>query len=67
VQAAEAALGLPGLKLIHVAGDDAAAEVTFATRQESFKVAVQRATQALPVLKSCGDEAEQPMYPYDRV
>lgn len=66
VQAAEASLGVSGLKLLHVAGDDAAAEVTFAAQQERLKAAVQRATQALPVLKSCGDEAEQPMYPYDR-
>jgi hypothetical protein len=66
VQAAEASLGVSGLKLLHVTGDDAAAEVTFATPQESLKVAVQRATQALPVLKSCGDDDAQPMYPYSR-
>ncbi len=67
VQAAEASLGVSGLKLLHVAGDDTAAEVIFATPQESLKVAVQRATQALPVLKSCGDDDAQPMYPYSRV
>ncbi len=67
VQAAEASLGVSGLKLLHVTGDDTAAEVTFATPQESLKVAVQRATQALPVLKSCGDDDAQPMYPYSRV
>ncbi len=66
VQAAEASLGVSGLKLLHVTGDDTAAEVTFATPQESLKVAVQRATQALPVLKSCGDDDAQPMYPYSR-
>ena len=66
VQAAEASLGVSGMRLLHVTGDDTAAEVTFATPQESLKVAVQRATQALPVLKSCGDDDAQPMYPYSR-
>jgi hypothetical protein len=64
VQAAEALSGQPGLKLLHVDGDEHAATVTFAGRSESLKVSVRRSSEPLDVLSSCGADAAGPVYPY---
>ncbi|MDH3716032.1 MAG: hypothetical protein OET44_19540 [Gammaproteobacteria bacterium] len=64
VQAAEAMSGRSDLKLLHVAGDDQAATVTFATPDGSVKVAVQRAGEPIEVLSSCANEAVDQVFPY---
>ncbi len=64
VQAAEALSGLAGLSLLHVAGDESAATVTFATKDASVTIAVARSSEPLDVLKNCGSEAADQMFPY---
>lgn len=64
VQAAEAALGVSGLKLLHVAGDDKAAQVTFAGSEDLLKTSVKRAVEPLSVLKSCSADETELVYPY---
>jgi hypothetical protein len=63
VQAAEATLGRPGLRLLHVEGDDALASVRFADASERLEVTVRRADRPMQVLKSCGDEPAE-VYPF---
>lgn len=64
VQAAEACIARNGLKLLQLDGDEREAIVTFADDIQLLKVAVKRSDESLSVLKSCGDEAAQPVYPY---
>lgn len=63
VQAAEAALGRPGLELQHVDNGNPEVTVTFSAGDELLKIAVRQGKDPLSVVKSCGDEAE-PVYPY---
>jgi (2Fe-2S) ferredoxin len=63
VQAAEAALGRPGLELQHVDNGNPEVTVTFSAGDELLKIAVRQGKEPLSVVKSCGDEAE-PVYPY---
>ena len=63
-QAAEAALGLNGVRLLHVDGDDAEATVTFADAAARHTVTVRRSESSEQVIKSCGDEASAEVFPY---
>jgi hypothetical protein len=64
-QAAEALLGIDGLRLtdLEEAGD--VTRVRFASGPESHTVAVRNATTAARVLKSCGDTEEAEVFPYE--
>ena len=64
VQAAEALSGQPDLKLLHVEGDENAAVITFASNDHSVRIAVERSSEPLDVLSSCGDEAADQVFPY---
>ena len=64
VQAAEAIIGVPGLKLVHVVGGDAAAQVTFASAQDVLKTSVRRARDPLLVLQKCAAEDPELVFPY---
>lgn len=64
VQAAEASVARNGLRLMQVEGDEREAVVTFADDFQLVKVGVKRSDDALPVLKSCGDEGAGSVYPY---
>ncbi len=63
VQAAEAALGRQGLRLLHVDADDDGGTVQFADADTRVSVTLGRAEQAVRVQKSCGDP-EVEVYPY---
>ncbi len=66
VQAAEGFAGRSDLRLLHVAGDEKRAEVTFAAADQRVQVAVIRSATGQPMLSSC-DEAESGLsYPYLR-
>ncbi len=64
VQAAEAAIGRPGLRLLHVAGGPEEATVVFAAGRERVSVRVGRARRPEKVLKSCGDGEVVPVHPF---
>ena len=64
VQAAEALNGLPDLKLLHVSGDDSSATVTFASRDTRVRIEVERSSEPMDILSSCGDEAADQVFPY---
>jgi hypothetical protein len=64
IQAAEACLGRQNLRLLHVAGDDNAATVTFADGHEKLKVRVSHAEKPCNVIKSCGDEEPAEIFPF---
>lgn len=64
VQAAEALSGQEGLKLLHVDGDESAAVITFASKDALVRIAIERGSEPLDVLNSCGDEAADQVYPY---
>ncbi len=57
VQAAEAAIGRQGARLLHVDGSADAGSVTFADPHERVTVRMKR-SEAMRVVKSCGDEPE---------
>jgi hypothetical protein len=63
VQAAEIGAARPGLQLLHVAGDDSQAQVTFLAGEEKLQVRVQRSAQPIEVSKNCG-EAPETVYPW---
>lgn len=63
VQAAEVAAARSDLKLLHVEGDEQAAQITLSGADDTVKVAVQRSSRAIPTVKSCGAEAEA-VFPY---
>ena len=64
VQAAEALLARDGLRLLHVAGDDASARVTFADSGASHSCRVRRRVEPLKLSKSCGEPAK-PVHPFE--
>jgi len=66
VQAAEALLRRDGLRLLHVAGGDADAQITFADADRSYRCHVRRRAEPLQVPKSCGDEAKK-VHPFEVV
>ncbi|MFK7914252.1 MAG: sucrase ferredoxin [Pseudomonadales bacterium] len=66
LQAAEALLGLQGLRLLHMEGDDAAAQVEFADDQARHRIAVRRSAQAHSVLAGCDKTALKAIYPFER-
>lgn len=64
VQAAEAVSGDSTLRYLEMRGDAAAAAVTFASGSGRRVIRVRQAPEPITVLKSCGDEREQPVRPY---
>lgn len=66
VQAAEAALGRQGARLLHVEGTPDAGSVTFADERERLTVSVRRAPAGMAVVKSCGDEVPDTVHPFVR-
>jgi hypothetical protein len=64
VQAAEALSGRSDLRVARVDGDEVLARVTFDGPDGLVEVAVRRSDRPVAVLKSCGDDAPQPVYPY---
>ena len=66
VQAAEAALGRQGARLLHVDGGLDDASVAFALGDDRVSIAVRRAVSGVPVMKSCGDTALEVVHPFVR-
>lgn len=66
VQAAEAALGRQGVRLLHADGSADAGTVTFADAHERLTVSVRRAASGMQVMKSCGDGFEV-VHPFEPV
>ncbi|HEY5647262.1 MAG TPA: hypothetical protein VIS76_15035, partial [Pseudomonadales bacterium] len=66
VQAAEAALGRQGARLLHVEGTPDAGSVTFADERDRLTVSVRRAPAGMAVVKSCGDEVPDTVHPFVR-
>ena len=66
VQAAEALLGLDGLRLLHVEAQADSTRVRFASEEETVHIDVRRGDEPRKVLKSCGDEETAEVYPYLR-
>ena len=64
VQAAEVLMGESDLRFIAMAGDDAAAAVSFVGRDGERTVRVRRAQEPMRVLKSCADAEARPVNPY---
>lgn len=64
VQAAEALLERPDLRLLHVRGDDQAATVTFASPDGTLDVGVCQQASPIEVLASCGDDQLKQVFPY---
>lgn len=64
VQAAEAALGRQGLKLLHVEQRGADATVRFAEASARHTVELRRAEMPQRVRKNCADETEADVFPY---
>ncbi len=64
VQAAEGAVGRADVELLHVAGDESRATVTFACCTETIAVAVHRSPEPRWVVASCGDQEVTAVYPY---
>ena len=64
VQAAEAALGRPGLRLLHVDGTPEEATVWFAHGDGRVFIRMGRSGETLAVLKSCGDAGAASVYPF---
>ena len=67
VQAAEALLARPGMRLLHVTGEDSRATVQFADSTERRSITLERSTTAIEVTKSCGDEAPAGIFPFEEI
>lgn len=67
VQAAEALIARPGLKLLHVAGDEADARVRFAGADQDYQLRLRRAPQPLSVLAGCDKTSLKDYYPFERL
>lgn len=66
VQAAEAMLGVQGLRLLHVDGDDQAAIVRFAGPAGEHSIALARSAEPQEVLAGCDKPALKATWPFER-
>jgi len=64
VQAAEVAAARADLKLLHVEGDEQAAQVTLSGGGDTVKIAVRKREGTTVAVKSCGAEPET-VYAYE--
>jgi hypothetical protein len=67
VQAAEAMLGIQGLRLLHVDGDDQAASVRFAGPAGEHSIALRRSAEPLSILAGCDKPGLKETWPYELV
>lgn len=67
VQAAEVFIARPGLKLLHVSGDEAGARVRFADAVRDYQVRLRRTPEPLWVLAGCDKTSLKDYYPFEQL